>query len=318
MERATTGHRRRGPACLAALATLLLICTAGTSSATGSLPSPGTARQIASLVSKSHLITKLPSGLVPSLNNLNEDSFGYDYPSTSPYGCLTTSQCVFADIKSSKTVILDGDSHAAMWLPALIPSVTAAKERLVVLWYPYCPTANVEVWNPLTKSPNTQCGVYRTKFADMIRALDPTLVLLADRTSGNRNYADKPISNATWKSGEIQTIKSLRTSSTLVAVIGDVSIFSSNVATCLAANPSGVQKCAVSNPNPKTDQHFSSERAAAAAQKISYINPEPWLCAKTCSPVVGNFVVFYDEFHVTVTYAAVLSGVFGKALRGVH
>jgi hypothetical protein len=202
-----------------------------------------------------------------------------------------------------------------MWLSALIPAVTSAHERLVLFWFPFCPAANLEVWNPLTKSPNVQCDTQRRKFTQMIHAIDPSLVVLADRTSGQRSFANRPFSNLAWKTGEIQTIKALKAATTHVAVIGDTSIFSSDVGMCLAANPSNVQKCSVNNPNPKSDQHFASEKAAAVTQRVPYINPEPWLCTTTCSPVVGNYVVFYDQTHVSVTYAAFLSGVLGKALK---
>ena len=298
-----------------ALAGASVLGSSGASSASSSFPAPGTAPQIASLVAKSHLIKSLPANLDPSLGSLGQDSFSHYYPSTGPYGCVTTTQCVFADTHSSKSVVLYGDSHAAMWLSALIPAVTAAHERLVLLWYPFCPTANVKVWNPLTRSPNVQCGTYRTKFAGMIHALDPRLVLLADRTSGNRNYSNKEISDAAWKAGEIETIKNLRSSTTRVAVIGDISVFSSNVANCMAANQSNVQRCSVGNPSPKKDQHFAAERAAATSQNVPYINAEQWLCTSTCSSVVGNFAVFFDQFHVSATYAAFLSGVFASALK---
>ena len=283
--------------------------------ASGPFPAPGTASEIATLVAQSHAINQLPGDLVPPLKDLSQDSFGHYYPSTGLYGCVTTTQCDFAHAHASRTVVLYGDSHAAMWLSALIPSITAAKERLVLLWYPFCPTANVQVWNPLTKSPNTKCATYRTKFIAMIHSLHPVIVLLADRTSGNRSYQNQRIPDSAWRSGELHTIMAIRSKGTKVAVIGDVSIFSSNVADCLAAHPSSIQTCSVTTPNPRTDQHFSAERAAAAAAHVTYLNPETWLCTTVCSPVVGKYAVFFDQFHLTATYAAFLAGVFGTALR---
>jgi hypothetical protein len=301
--------------CVVVVAASMLVWTISASSAAGSLPAPGSATQISTLVAESHLIKTLPSSLVPALSTVGQDGFENYYPTTGPYGCVTETQCVFGDIHSSKTVVLYGDSHAAMWLSALIPAVTSAHERLVLFWFPFCPVANLEVWNPLTKSPNVLCDTERSKFTQMIHAMKPSLVVLADRTSGLRSFTNMPFSNAAWKTGEIQTIKALKVTSTRVAVIGDISIFSSDVGMCLAASPSNVQKCSVHNPSPKSDQHFASEKAAAGSEKVPYINPEPWLCRTTCSPVVGNYVVFYDQTHVSVTYAAFLSGVFGKALK---
>jgi hypothetical protein len=48
---------------------------------------------------------------------------------------------------------------------------------------------------------------------------------------------------------------------------------------------------------------------------VAYVNPQPWLCtSKKCSPVIGSYVAYWDSFHITVPYAAYLTGVLGTAL----
>ena len=111
------------------------------------------------------------------------------------------------------------------------------------------------------------------------------------------------------------TISLLKTKSTRVAVIGDVTQFNVILPDCLAAEPTHVQACSTPDPNPKIPDHFLAERTAASAMGVPYLNPHPWLCNKVCSPVIGNLLDFYNDNHVTATYAAFLSGVWGTALR---
>ena len=62
----------------------------------------------------------------------------------------------------------------------------------------------------------------------------------------------------------------------------------------------------------------AAESAAAKAEKALYVDPTKWICTPTiCSPIVGNFVVYFDAYHFTATYAAYLSGVLQTALKKV-
>jgi hypothetical protein len=145
--------------------------------------------------------------------------------------------------------------------------------------------------------------------------MHPSLVLLADRTAAVKNQKNRSFTNAQWQTGEEQTIAALKSKTTTVAVIGDITALSQTPPECLATYPTNIQKCSVKNPNPKMNQHLSAERAAAKAEDIVYLNPEPWFCNSTCSPVIGNMVVYFNEYHVTATYAGYLSTIFGNALK---
>ena len=86
---------------------------------------------------------------------------------------------------------------------------------------------------------------------------------------------------------------------------------------CLASYPTSVQTCSAPNPNPAQQWHEGAEKAAAKAEKVLYVSPMPWLCTTTCSPVIGNYVAYYDQYHLTCTYAAYLSGVLEAALKPI-
>jgi SGNH domain (fused to AT3 domains) len=304
---------RRAILCSAVAAVALATATAALGAAR--LPKPGTASQVASLVAASSSIERLPSKLVPPLSEVASDTAVAYYGAAGRH-CDGVTKCVFGDLKATRSIVLFGDSHAQMWLPALVPVAQSQGYRLSLVWMSGCPAATVSVWDADTHSVNSSCNSWRTKMVAQIHKLAPTLVLLASRTSDIPGPDNHPTTNTAWMTGLEQTISELETTKTTVAVIADITVFSPNpLPQCLAANPSSIQSCAVSNPNGKTRQHFAAEQAAAAAEGVAYIDPQPWLCTNVCSPVIGHMVAYYDTFHVSATYAEYLSGVWASAIK---
>jgi hypothetical protein len=289
------------------LAAASVLASAAVAGANAPLPTPGSATTVAALVAASPKITKLPSVTVPPLSQAASD----DTPSyyTMPAaGCASTSECVYGDTSSPTSLVLYGDSHAMMWLPALAPIALADKFKLVLLWHPGCPVADV----PFSWSA---CKGYRTTALAEIKKLAPFAVLAGNRTTDIVGPGGTKITNAQWEAGMKATIVALESKVTKVALIGDISQMDSPVPGCLSINPTKIQKCAVYNPNPKYTNRFAPEKDAAKALKVLYVNPQPWLCAKTCSPVVGNMIVYSDQGHVTATYAEYLTTVWASALK---
>jgi len=296
--------------------TLIMVPSSMAAAAEPRLPAPGTANQVATLVAASSKIQHLPNNLLPSLFDVVNDDTATYYPVTER-GCAGTARCVFGDKSSATSLVLFGDSHAFMWLPALIPLAVKRHLRLILIWSASCPAASVTVWNPTTNVPNLACNRFRASSIAAVRALKPALVLLASRTTEVTGAGGSPIADATWKVGLERTIHSIASKSTRVAVIGDVTQFSVLLPDCLAAESKHVQACATPDPNPKIPDHFAAEEAAAAATHVHYLNPHKWLCAATCSPVIGNYAAYYNDNHVTATYAAYLSTVFGAAVTAL-
>lgn len=294
----------------------VVLSVAGVAYASLKFPAPGSASTITSLVAASGSIQKLPTNLLPPLSVASKDTPGFFYGAAGR-PCPLLSSCVFAAKASATTIVLYGDSHAMMWLPALVPVAQRAHDRLVLVWRPGCPDATVSTWNPNTHSVDAACAKFRSGVIAAIKKFAPRFVLLADRTSDIPGPNNKPTTNAAWQAGLTQTIAALKSTKTKVAVIGDVTAFTVPLPDCLAASPTKVQACSAPNPNPKTYQHFAAEQAAATAQGVTYVNPQPWLCTSTCSPVIGHQLAYFDNLHVSATYAEFLSTVFGAALKGV-
>ena len=246
------------------------------------------------------------------------DSATREFPATS-HGCLSVSGCVFGDTTSPQTIVLFGDSHAQMWLSAVVPAAEVLHYRVVLLYLGGCPAASVNVWNqvPIEGAPAgyyTECNRFRSQAITAIDHLHPTLVLLSNRTSMVQSGAGKYFTDAQWKNAVRSTIDQLRRPKTRVAVIGDIVYFNEPLPQCLAANPTEVQQCATTNPNATSHGHQSAERVEALSLGASVINPLSWLCTSTCSPVIGSFLPYLNNTHLDVTYVTYLSGVLQASL----
>ena len=305
--------RVRGSAILL-VATALVAGLAASAFAVVKFPAPGTASKVAALVAASHTVQRLPAKMLPPLTQVANDKTGAYYGVASRQ-CTGVTKCVFADRASKTVVVLFGDSHAQMWLPALVPAAQRAHDRLVLVWRPGCTAATITVFDSTTHGDDKACNAFRTSSIAEIRALSPKAVLIADRTSDIPGSGNVLTTDAAWKSGLEQTLAALKSAKTRVEVIGDITAFTDLLPDCLAAYPASVQTCSVPNPNPTTHQHFAAEAAAAAAEGVAYLNPQPWLCTKVCSPIIGTMAAYCDRFHVTATYAEYLSGVFATSLR---
>ncbi len=291
---------------MAVCASVASLAFVGAASAFTTLPTPGTPSQVAALVAASTSIKTLPSDLVPSLASASLDSANLYYPETK-HDCLSIKQCVYGDLKSSTVVVLWGDSHAQMWLPALDPLATKMKFKLILLWHSSCPTADVT-------TPWEICTVFRRSAMAAIAKLHPTMVLMSNKTTNVVGPSGKRISAATWQTGVETTINALKTKVTKIVVVGDIGQFNLEVPECLATYSSEIQKCSVPDPNPNFTQEFAAEKTAAAATGASYVDTHQWLCPTRCSPLIGNMVVYWDQGHLTATYAEYLENVWDITL----
>ena len=67
---------------------------------------------------------------------------------------------------------------------------------------------------------------------------------------------------------------------------------------------------------------LNAEQTAATKGGAGYIDPTRWVCpSDPCPAVIGSFMVFFDEHHLTVPFASALYSRLGdriEALTGLH
>jgi hypothetical protein len=283
---------------------------------------PGNRGQVLQLVAASSTIKTLPSDLTPSLEDVSSD---FASPVLYNAGCEPTESqtsvpaCDFGDVSSAHTIVLYGDSHAEMWFDAFDEIATQIGWKLVVLAKPYCPPTDVTFSSPISSGPYTQCAQWQRFAVARIHALHPAVVVITGEFEDSVVTSKSQAGNGPeqWQTGEEETLAQLKMAGSDDVVLGNIADLKTSGPTCLARHPADVQECALSlvKANSYWSLYYAAEQAAARAEGARYINVLPWLCATICSPVIGNFDVYFNEFHITSTYATYLSQVLHGALE---
>jgi hypothetical protein len=220
---------------------------------------------------------------------------------------------VFAKTDAPRTMVLYGDSHAEMWFDAFDNLATEIGWRLVVLSKPYCPPESVTYASPLVDGPYTQCAAWQRFAVRRVKRLHPALVVITGELSAAP--PGKPsFTPAGWQAGEVKTLQLMGAPGTQEVVLGNIANIGVSGPTCLARYPDDVQACSLPFAKLTNGAYYSAERAAARLVGARYINVLPWLCATVCSPVIGHFDVYFNQYHITATYATYLSQVLHAAL----
>ena len=282
---------------------------------------PGGAATITSLVQKSTSLSDVPNNLRPSLLDMANDNVLHTRLHAG--GCIEIKpECIFGVKSSNKLVVLFGDSHAWMWIAAVLPELTKLNYRVQLIWKPSCPAATISVWYTDTKLPYRACDTWRRQMISYIASEHPRLVILSERTTHLMKNARSLTSNHAVQTGLELTIRELRRGAQRVAVIGDIAAFANyaSPAQCLSVHLKSIQLCATTRFNHSATwaNHAHAEQVGARATHAAYIDPTQWLCHReTCSVIIGNFGVYTDWSHVTATYSSYLSAVFGDKLKSI-
>jgi peptidoglycan/LPS O-acetylase OafA/YrhL len=273
-------------------------------------------RQLAVALDASARTVDVPSNLQPSLLNA-----GASEPPPFIDGCLLgftatyVPPCVYGDVSSRTSVVLFGDSHAAMWFPALDQVANARHWRLVVWTKATCPPVDVTLISPDLGRTYTECDEWRSDVISLISSLHPRLVVLGTAPNYDSPYGITQDSPA-WLAGMADAIRTLRSSGARVLVLGPVESPDWVVPDCLSAHLEDVPACNVT-PGETHDgpglvgydnAGIIAERSAVVGAGGSFVDVKPWFCtATTCPVIVDNLLVFRDNSHITVQYADYLA-----------
>jgi len=275
---------------------------------------PGTATQVAALIKAAPSIRQLPGNLTPSLSTAGQDTALVSTPGVAFCdGGGSQTHCTFGDTKGTKSMVLFGDSHAFMWFPAVNAIAKAAKWKLYFLSLYGCPVADLSVWYTKTNAPYSACNTWRAATIARINALNPSLVIVAE-THYLKSATQQPITNAQFQAALAASLNALHSSRMKKVLIGDTVTLPVDPVSCLAANPTAVQKCSVASGLATQAAQRAVDVAAAKSAKVLYVNELPWTCSATCTAVVGNMVVYYATQHLTATYDLYLTKVFRAAI----
>lgn len=97
--------------------------------------------------------------------------------------------CRLGDAPS--TVLLFGDSHAAQWVPALVPAAVARGHAVLAWTKSSCPSADVTVWNPAARGPYRECDAWREAVFAKLAEVRPAFVVIANLDDAASEFVDR-------------------------------------------------------------------------------------------------------------------------------
>ena len=286
------------------------------------IPAPDQAA-VVRLVAAAANSSSIPSPLSPSLANAGHD-WGGDLGG--PLCIASTPQsssqvCILGDTAGKHLMVVYGDSHAAMWLPALIAISKAARWQLVILSKTGCPSVSLTIAR-LTAAGTSggayvACDQWHEWALGELRRLHPDLVIFSQENTYTTPAAPgawgHQFTETEWGRAVSTMFRAVRASGARPVFLGNIPLLSQDGPACLAAHEAAVQSCSapVGETHGPLDQ---VEASISAASGVTYVDPTPWFCSATCTAVIGHYVPYLDKYHVTATYARYLEVVLGKAL----
>ncbi len=248
---------------------------------------------------------RLPSPLIPSALELPSSEY------TPPGGCLGelvgthSSICSLGDTSSRKSLVVFGDSHANMWMPAILSFAQREKYDVRAIMKSGC-TANQ--WGG-----KTECGTWYKWGVSQARGLHPSLLIV----TASYNAVD----SEGVESEEPTVIENLskfgaavRSSAHRIVVIGDPPKQGQEPTDCLLSSQATMKRCSESEGSGQARITAGVESATKAFGV--FLDTTPWLCYQgVCPMVVGHTVVKLNQGHITARYAEELEPLFTSALR---
>jgi peptidoglycan/LPS O-acetylase OafA/YrhL len=203
----------------------------------------------------------------------------------------TSPPCLYGDLKGKEIIVLFGDSHAAQWFPTLNEIAIRNQLKLVVLTKSSCPAANL-LLPDLGAFRNAPCRQWRENSLLRIENIHPWAVFIS---SYDHYKPPKNISNFNqwWMRGNALTVDRVSRATDRTVLLADTPWPSRDIPTCLTQNKPA--KCSTARP--------TSLLKFLAGNKVLFVNPTDWFCAKTCPALISNIVVYRDASHMSVDFA---------------
>jgi len=264
--------------------------------------------QVQGAVARSLPKNDVPENLTPSLPDANADE-----PPVFVDGCLDSylptdvETCDFGDTSSQTSIVLFGDSHAAMWFPAVDSAADKFGLNLYTWTKATCPPLVLPIFSPVLGRNYSECDQWRQNVLARIAQVHPTLVILGVARHYTDIYGFTPYSPQ-WLQGLSAMVSDIRQLGAKVLVMGPIPKPPFNAPGCLSVHLTSATACTVALSQGLDVRGKLAEEHVVAAAGGSYLDPDPWFCTTTtCSVMVDNLLVYRDDNHITATYAAYLA-----------
>lgn len=237
----------------------------------------------------------------------------------------TSPMCEFGNPNAERTLVLYGDSHAAMWIPAFNEIGAAADWKVVQLTKPGCIVPDFPNYSNILGREYTECADYREFALEKIEEIQPDLVIIDSARKGvilsenGEPNSDDAAVHAAWEEGLDRTLSEIRPNTDRLVVLGDIAYAPEPGLDCLTANPNDADECAVPIEDAVLAEHNRMEEDVALRNDAEFVDLVPLFCTdEICPAVVDGITTRRDAIHVNENYALWLSEALGERTGLLH
>ncbi len=229
--------------------------------------------------------------------------------------------CPRGDPDADRSIVIFGNSHARMWIPAFDEIGKDLGYRTYYFVKPNCAATLVSVGELVPGSPLwPECDEFRDWALDQVAALDPALVVVASSGPNPALYDDdgnripkEGIDDAA-RDGYVDLFTRLSTTAQRTVLLRDVPKSEDLPDECLTKKGNDLGDC-LFTPLPASVVDADLSEQAADETGTDVVDPTKWLCWDgACPTVIGDVLPYRDRGHLTTVYAAGLSDELTKAL----
>jgi len=292
----------RWPAAVGLVVTTIALATPASAFAASTTPSANVSVEtaVANAVAVAQAGTPVPTNTIPSLSVAGTDHVYLG--NCDAYNTPSWHVCQYGDAKGSKTVVVMGNSHASMWVPAISVAAKADHWKFYPLVHEACGFEQMVNLNNHYDAKN-HCALWYDRAIAIIKGLHPDAIVVGTYTGSSK-----------WAQGERVMLGQLKTLTKKLIVLSDTTRIPSPP-DCLLQSGATQKSCL---------WPISSKRAAytlrtsnmATSTGSQFINVTPWFCDDDlCPSLINNTVPFFDGAHLTPQYSTYLGTAMRKALN---
>jgi hypothetical protein len=234
-----------------------------------------------------------------------------------------TGPCEFGDTKSSRTVVLFGDSHAEHWLGALDAFGREEGWKVVLMVKGGCPVADMpELMQPRLKRFYHECTRYREAMVQRIIAMRPDVAILSSYDHympRNGKGSDWQVTPEMWRNGLRRTYARLSDAGVPVIAIRGTPRTWFDVPGCLSRREAGLfraRECSYDRERSLSPVAIDAQTDAARGLGVAIMNMNDQFCTTSRCRVEKDGVIFFtDDNHITASFSRSMSAVFGERVE---
>ena len=268
--------------------------------------------ELAESLDRAAVAAPVPFPLAQDLTEL-----GNDHAVTAP-GCAADPAesshdvCPEGEEGADARVVLFGDSHAQMWLPALAALGKRDGFEVDPLLKWGCSPLAILQYDERGGSEFTACEDFRTWALGQISQLHPDLVIVSSRAYPPDLLLSEHFDPAEWQQAATETMRNVAALGFPTVLMGDVSHLEHQPTRCLA-KPDATMAACTSAADPRVLSTNGAFVRAAAAAGTGYVDVNGLACLDNRCPMVADHIAVYrDKQHLSVTWVLHVADAFGR------